>query len=159
VFKLSNRGIFTTLFTFQGGLDGASPYSSLIQDEKGNLYGVAQAGGSSGRGVVFQISLAGDEIVLRDFCICESDGRNPSSPLVRDKKGNLFGVTYFGGLYDFGTVFEIASDGTETVLYNFNHGLNGAYPVGLALTSTGTLIGTTYSGGNSQLGTVFALRP
>ena len=37
---------FTVLHQFAGGSDGSNPYSSLVQDRAGNLYGVAPYGGS-----------------------------------------------------------------------------------------------------------------
>jgi uncharacterized repeat protein (TIGR03803 family) len=46
----------TALHNFTGGSDGANPYSGLIFDAKGNLYGTADAGGTSGFGVVFEIT-------------------------------------------------------------------------------------------------------
>jgi uncharacterized repeat protein (TIGR03803 family) len=38
------------------GTDGSSPNGGLILDSTGNLYGTASAGGSSGAGVVFEVS-------------------------------------------------------------------------------------------------------
>jgi uncharacterized repeat protein (TIGR03803 family) len=37
-----------------------------------------------------------------------------------DKKGNLYGTTYYGGAYGYGTVFQVSASGAETVLYGFN---------------------------------------
>jgi len=64
VFKLtpSNGGWFyTDLHDFAGGSDGSTPYSSLVLDAQGNIYGTASAGGTSsnckgGCGVVWQIT-------------------------------------------------------------------------------------------------------
>jgi uncharacterized repeat protein (TIGR03803 family) len=59
VFKLtpSNGGwTYTSLHDFTGGEDGGLPYSSLVMDANGNLYGTASLGGSHGAGVVFQVS-------------------------------------------------------------------------------------------------------
>jgi len=44
-----------TLLNFNGA-DGASPYDSLIMDSNYNLYGTASSGGSSGAGVVFEVT-------------------------------------------------------------------------------------------------------
>jgi uncharacterized repeat protein (TIGR03803 family) len=59
VFKLtpSNGGwIYTDLHDFTGGSDGGVPYSSLVLDSNGNLYGTTTAGGQYGVGVVFEIT-------------------------------------------------------------------------------------------------------
>jgi len=63
IFELSpsNGGwVYTELYEFTGGSDGAAPYSNLIMDANGNLYGTASAGGNStcagGCGVVFEFT-------------------------------------------------------------------------------------------------------
>jgi len=65
VFKLtpSNGGwIYTDLYDFSGGSDGAFPYDGLVMDAQGNLYGTTSAGGNSGCqhnngcGVVFEVT-------------------------------------------------------------------------------------------------------
>ncbi len=59
VFKLtpSNGGwTYSSLHDFTGGLDGGTPYGSLVFDANGNLYGTTYAGGTNGQGVVFEIS-------------------------------------------------------------------------------------------------------
>jgi uncharacterized repeat protein (TIGR03803 family) len=56
VFKLSPDGTYTTLYTFTGGADGASPLGRLTMDKHGNLYGTTQGGGLYDSGTVFKIS-------------------------------------------------------------------------------------------------------
>ena len=63
VFKLtpgSGGWSYTSLHDFTGGSDGGNPYSNLVFDANGNLYGTASVGGSgpclNGCGVVFQIA-------------------------------------------------------------------------------------------------------
>ncbi len=64
VFKLTPSGgswTLTTLHDFTGGDDGKFPWSSLVFDANGNLYGTTEYGGNgcsgdSGCGVVFQIT-------------------------------------------------------------------------------------------------------
>jgi uncharacterized repeat protein (TIGR03803 family) len=67
VFRLDLTGTETVLHTFTGGADGAMPYSSLVRDPGGNLYGTTCAGGASGVGVVFEIDANGTETVLHSF--------------------------------------------------------------------------------------------
>lgn len=74
-----------------------------------------------------------------------------------DKAGNLYGTTQFGGQRSDGAVFELASDGTETVLGSFD-GRNGSEPLGGAIRDrAGNLYGTTARGGTSDDGVVFKL--
>jgi uncharacterized repeat protein (TIGR03803 family) len=95
----------TVLYTFTGGTDGSEPNGGLILDAKGNLYGVAQQGGNlsdctgfvHGCGVVFKLNpTTHRETVLYTFT-GETDGWDPTTGVVQDAKGNLYGTTNFGG--------------------------------------------------------------
>ncbi len=156
----------SVLYNFKGIPDGAYPYDGLVGDKKGNLYGTTNAGGEFNQGTVFVISKTGAEKVLYSFS-GGADGAYPQGWLVLDKQGNLFGTTYFGGsyincTYGCGIVFEVAPDGTETVLHRFGGGTDGAYPAaGLIRDKQGNFYGTTLGGGspNCGCGTVFQLTP
>ena len=99
------------------------------------------------------------DMVMHSFGT-RNDGQNPTANLIRDVQGNLYGTTPAGGLYGNGTVFKL-SNGTETVLYNFQNGNgDGQTPRGtLVFDSTGNLYGTTSGGGIYGKGTVFELSP
>jgi uncharacterized repeat protein (TIGR03803 family) len=59
VFKLTysnGEWKYSSLHDFTGGSDGANPYSNVVFDAKGNLYGTAEAGGENGWGVVWEIT-------------------------------------------------------------------------------------------------------
>ena len=59
VFKLTPSGsgwIYTDLHDFTGGSDGGVPYSSVVVDSNGNLYGTATVGGTNDLGVVWEIT-------------------------------------------------------------------------------------------------------
>lgn len=92
---------------------------------------------------------------------CGPDGQYPESGLIRDSSGNLFGTTYSGGQYGFGTVFTLTSEGTERVLHSFGGQPDGQDPQlgSLTLDVAGNLYGTTYSGGLYGGGTVFKVTP
>jgi uncharacterized repeat protein (TIGR03803 family) len=96
-----------------------------------------------------------------------SDGGNPRAGVIADSAGNLYGTTIAGGSADFGTVFKIAPDGTETVLHSFQGGSDGYAPSGaLVVDKHGNLFGTTLWGGSSAecngnnygCGTVFEVK-
>jgi uncharacterized repeat protein (TIGR03803 family) len=164
---------FTTLYSFTGSKDGAYPYAGVTQDDEGNIYGVAAAGGNlnchfpgaRGCGVVFKIDAAGNETVLYTFS--GKDGAYPYGTLVRDKAGNLFGTTEYGGDFQCdkyqglgcGVVFEIDTAGKETVLHLFSGGrADGCNPYeNLIMDQAGNLYGTTPYCGASGHGTVFML--
>jgi uncharacterized repeat protein (TIGR03803 family) len=88
-----------------------------------------------------------------------TDGAYPQAGLVRDKAGNLYGTTSFGGSA-YGTVFKVDTTGKETVLHSFTNSAVAAEPyAGLVIDKAGNLYGTTYTGGSSGYGTVFKLIP
>ena len=108
-----------------------------------------------------------------------ADGYAPFAALLEDGRGELYGTTQFGGtgncIGGCGTVFKVAADGTETVLYSFTGGSDGALPnAGLIRGRDGNLYGTTEIGGGGAgcqsaafvqayglpgCGTVFSISP
>jgi uncharacterized repeat protein (TIGR03803 family) len=171
VFKVSASGVEKNLYSFLGTPDGSNPQSVLVRDQKENLYGTTYGGGDkacegTGCGTVFKIDPTGKEIILHSFTGTEGDGIYPSVGLRRDKKGNLYGTTHYGGSSigcenGCGTVFKVDPTGTETVVYRFTGiGGDGAYPFSRLIgDGTGNLYGTTYQGGAYDCGTVFKLDP
>jgi uncharacterized repeat protein (TIGR03803 family) len=59
VFELTASGKFIVLHNLNGATDGQTPFSGLIRDAAGNLYGTAFAGGENGlgHGTVFKVTL------------------------------------------------------------------------------------------------------
>jgi uncharacterized repeat protein (TIGR03803 family) len=84
--------------------------------------------------------------VLYSFCSQSNckDGNTPTAGVIQDAKGNLYGTTSLGGTSNWGTVFDLDSSGTETVLYNFRYiNGDGANPFGsLIRDAAGNLYGT-----------------
>ncbi|MGA2593138.1 MAG: choice-of-anchor tandem repeat GloVer-containing protein [Bryobacteraceae bacterium] len=107
--------------------------------------------------------------VLHSFGVSERGGSDLYAGLVLDAAGNLYGAAESGGRYGFGIVYKLSpgSGGawTETVLYSFRGGHDGASPhATLAWDSAGNLYGTTVSGGGSTAcgggcGVVYRLTP
>jgi uncharacterized repeat protein (TIGR03803 family) len=86
------------------------------------------------------------------------DGENPVGGLVRDKAGNLYGTTFFGGSFTDGVVFKIDKSSNETVLLDFDQS-NGAFPnSGLILDTAGNLYGPAGEGPGGA-GVLFRLSP
>jgi uncharacterized repeat protein (TIGR03803 family) len=178
-------GQYKVLWSFSGlPGDGADPVSGLVSDHAGNLYGTTQYGGANDGGTVFELSPNADgswaETILYNFCGDKNeghcnDGQYPTTGLILDRAGNLYGTTNNGGStdclhnsYGCGTVFELSPSAgvwTETVLYSFCADTNcddGYYPDSqLIFDGSGNLYSTTSSGGtgNGGYGTVFELSP
>ena len=158
VFKVDTSGKFVLLHQFVGAPDGDNPDAGLVMDEKGNLYGTTEAGGSFNLGTIFKVDSIGRLTLLHSFT--GSDGQWPvHSDLILDKNGNLYGTAFAGGSASQGTVFKLDTAGHATVLHNFI-GADGAFPMaGLMMDKKGNLYGTTSQGGISNAGTVFKLDP
>jgi len=181
VFKLARQGlgwILSTIYTFQGGTDGAYPYSGITIGPDGSLYGTTYQGGmlegcvEVGCGTVYKltppatvcksVSCPWTKTVLHEFT--GADGDQPDyGNLIFDPAGNLYGTTEAGGAHDQGTVYELMpSNGgwTESVLWSFTGGDDGDQPsAGVILDSAGNLYGTTFMGGAYQAGNVYELSP
>ena len=56
MFRVTTGGALTTLHTFDGK-DGADPFSGLVQDTNGDLYGTTYDGGSHDEGTVFSLDM------------------------------------------------------------------------------------------------------
>ena len=166
VFKLTpaSQGLWaeTVLHRFTGRTDGATPYAGVILDAAGNVYGTTNTGGSSGSGVVYELtSGTWDETVLHSFA-GKPDGMNPFAAPTFDAAGNLYGTTYFGGRHNHGSVYKLArqQDGSwaETVLHSFEGASDGVNPgAGVVLDREGNLYGTTAIGGDANCGIAFKL--
>jgi uncharacterized repeat protein (TIGR03803 family) len=182
VFKVDSSGNESVLYSFSGGLDGAFETAVLVMDSTGNLYGTTSYGGYAGCGYqcgsVFELIGGVEETTLYTFCSlnnCEDGERPSAAPVVRDKQGNLYGTTIFGGKYTCttnglgcGVVFKLDTAGNETVIHDFTGGADGAFPAaGLLLDSSGVLYGTASQGGDLKCvqgngqgcGVVFKITP
>lgn len=148
VFRLAlhnSSWIYTSIYNFQWGDDGAIPYAAPVFGPDGSLYGTTYYGGGSanctsdyGCGTVYELlPPASDcqgvlcywsEKVLYAFAVETIwDGENPEARVNFDSAGNLYGTTYNGGNNmpfgpNYGTVYELTpSQGSwnETILRTF----------------------------------------
>src|SRR5579863_6531156 len=107
VFKVDASGNESVFHSFAGSPDGSDPFSGVIRDAAGNLYGATDLGGTqtqcwnnqpgSGCGIVFKMDPSGAETVLHRFGSNGPDGFFPAGPLVLDRSGTLWGSTEEGG--------------------------------------------------------------
>jgi uncharacterized repeat protein (TIGR03803 family) len=176
----------TTLYLFGSSRqDGITPYSEVIFDKLGNLYGTTNQGGNRGAecrtgcGTVFELSASGagwTESILYSF-VGAADGAYPYAGVIADDSGNLYGTTFYGGsqsgycqeIGGCGTVFLLrppahGGASTETVLYRFVAGSDGQGPQATLTFRKRSLLGTTTHGGGAcafpfTCGTVFELLP
>jgi len=165
VFKLAPDKTYTALHSFSStNGDGYEPVCGVTIDAKGNIYGVAAAGGTYGYGVLFKITAAGVYSVLYNFA-GGADGIMPYSPPVL-KGGSLYGTTETGGIHGYGTIYKFTpakgkKPATETILHSFAGPPDGdeVWSGALVFDKQGNIYGTTCGGGTFNVGTVYKLAP
>ena len=169
-------GRYKVLYTF--GRLASIPSSGLVVDGAGNAYGTTAEGGYNNAGAVYQLSPTKGYHIIYAFS-GHPDGKHPQGNLAIDSSGNLYGTTIDGGAFTkcdhglgCGTLFRLTPPPngqgrwTETILYNFSGGDDGAGPqAGVILDEAGNLYGTTAFGAQTNqacqtgCGTVFDLTP
>lgn len=163
IFTITPTGTEKVLHAFGGApADGAVPYAGLI-NVKGTLYGTTFYGGAHGystpyipTGTVFSVTTTGKETVIYSFGYGSPNAFGPYADLI-DVKGTLYGTTYDGGPYYYGTVFSVTTNGMEKVVYGFGYGAGPSQPVAGLINVKGVLYGTTPTGGANGIGTVFSV--
>jgi hypothetical protein len=157
------------LFNFTCGADGGRPQEGLVTDGKGNFFGTTETNGSLNNGVVFQLLPPSDSSTewkeTTIFAFNVTDGAQPVGNLLAFK-GSLYGVTFQGGQFGQGVVFQLTPPaqpgGTwaETVLHSFSGGTDGGEPQsGLFPDGKGGFFGTASQGGTTGNGNFFHLVP
>ena len=158
VYEMTPAGVQTTVHAFGDGSvasDGAQPMG-LSFGSDGTLYGTTYAGGSAGKGTVFNIN-QGTTTILHHFSdgSVPNDGANPSNSLVQAPDGNFYGVTQSGGTGSpsEGTLFSMTSSGVVTIHTSFP---NLSYPAYSGLSPNSSLIQDPLSTGVSLYGTTLS---
>jgi hypothetical protein len=156
VFELSpptNGGpwIERVLYTFEGGTDGAFPETALVFDTSGDLFGTTVAGGSvsgsANLGTIFELFPAAGglwtESIIYSFTGA-GDGSNPTSSLVFDSIGNLYGATV-DGVYQL-TPPDNGGEWSLNAIGVFEGGSLEYFHAGLVFDSSGNLFVTDPGG-------------
>jgi uncharacterized repeat protein (TIGR03803 family) len=95
-----------------GATQGSGPWPTVTLDAAGNIYGTAQVGGPNNGGTAFEMKPTSGGSwaykVMHSFPSTPTDGMSPSfTRLVFRGDNTLLGITYQGGAYGGGTLFEI----------------------------------------------------
>ena len=171
VFKLTQSGTYTTLYSFCGQAncaDGGQPYGGLMQATNGRIYGTTNFGGTGGSGTVFEITPSGALGTVHEFCSLANcaDGGMPIGGLIQGTDGYLYGTTssggMLGGVAGDGTIYKInPATNSLTTLYVFcsqPYCTDGDAPFGALVEGTdGNFYGTTWGGGAANAGGTYSL--
>ena len=153
----------STIHQFSAGSDGANPWTGVIVDSSGNLYGTTSLDGPDGGGTVYEMMSSGQGFTFGVMQSFSGSGPNPGplADLAMDASGNLYGTTYAGGTHGAGNVFKLTRSGngfTYSDLYDFTGGTDGSNPASnVVIDASGNLYGTTYQGGSDNYGVVWEL--
>jgi uncharacterized repeat protein (TIGR03803 family) len=162
-FRITPAGDETVLVAFGpgNGFAPSIPQGPLVPAGDGNFYGTSAQGGAGSSGTVYQLTPSGTLTVLHAFEASLTDGSDPAPYLTLGRDGLLYGSARTRGLYDGGSVFRIATDGTLDWLYWFRAtDTDGVEPAQGVLQGTdGKLYGTTASSGSGSPGVFFQLTP
>jgi uncharacterized repeat protein (TIGR03803 family) len=107
----TKANFFTTLYTFTGTQQGASPNNGLAFDDQGNLYGGTLSGGSAGGGTLYEFN-PGSAIVQVLFNFDANNAASGASPygrLVFDGRHSFWG-TNGASRYNLGTLFKLVTN-------------------------------------------------
>lgn len=190
VFELrQHNGVWSkrAIYSFKGGADGIQPYSALVLDKTGNLYGTTAVGGVGtcdiegipGCGTVFKLTrVSGGK--WKKATIYSPDGSSGGGlfgGVVFDGSGNLYGTMAFYGktgpdcAAGCGSVYKLTPGGAgkwaPTTLYEFTGAADGGEPFSRVLIDkSGNIFGTTIYAGSSTgsckvlgCGVVFEIKP
>jgi uncharacterized repeat protein (TIGR03803 family) len=156
VFKITPSGTLTTLYSFcsQNNCPDGYITRGLVQATDGNFYGTTYEGGTSsgecgatGCGTVFEITPAGTLTTLYNFDMMH--GEWPSAGLMQGTDGNLYGTTYEGGAYGYGTIFQLSVGLGRFIETEPTSGKVGAAVIILGNNLTGTT-GVSFNGTSAK---------
>ncbi len=148
---------FTKLVDFAGATNGGCPMGALIQATDGKLYGLTWKGGTTDYGTLFQYTIATNTLTKKLDFTGTATGDFPYGSLMQATDGKLYGMTYHGGNYDYGVLFNFnTATSVFTKLRDFDNDQMGNDPKGSLIQATnGFLYGMTFAGGNSSMGAIF----
>jgi uncharacterized repeat protein (TIGR03803 family) len=158
----------SNLWNFTGYADGLGPVG-MVLGPPGEIFGVTSYSDSPGsNGVIYELSVnSGIWSLSTLYNFPFDDAQEPTSSLVADAAGNLYGTTAYGGTNNVGAVFRMSRTRNggwkEDLIYSFGPASYVLYytenPSGLVFDAAGNLYGTTGGGGAYAAGSLFELSP
>jgi uncharacterized repeat protein (TIGR03803 family) len=165
IFKYDEtNNVLTDTHDFLTTTDASGPTSGLMISSNGKFYGLVPYSGGVNyiNGILYQYDPVDDSFVKKtDFSFFNNSGYGPIGDLVESSSGKLYGTTFFGGLNDYGVLFEfdLTTEITTTKI-DFNFAPNGAAPTyELTQHPNGKLYGATRGGGVNGKGVLFEFDP
>lgn len=154
-FDLQNNTMSKEL-DLPGNSNGFNPYGTLTLC--GNeFYGCTYQGGTFTSGVIFKYN-PGLQQYSKLLDLNSADkGAEPYGGLMKASNGKYYGLTYKGGKYNAGVLFEFNPESNVyTLKAEFDGSISGRNPYGtLCESNDNNLYGFCYQGGSNNFGTIF----
>jgi hypothetical protein len=126
----------------------------VAMDSSGNAYGTATTGGADNLGTVWKRA-KGSNSISTLVTFTGTNGSYPTTNVVFDTSGNMYGATEEGGTSGAGMLWEIKSGGSAIIpLFSFND-TYGCPQGTIALDTKGNLYGANPTNGSYGFGTVW----
>ncbi|MEA3477090.1 MAG: choice-of-anchor tandem repeat GloVer-containing protein, partial [Bacteroidota bacterium] len=148
------KTLVTLIITFSASL---FPLHTVFAQQE--LWGMTQFGGETASGVIFKTDINGQNPQsVYDFQ--RYTGSSPSGHVVEAENGILYGLTYQGGLGDFGVLFAFdPATAKYTVKVELDSDKGRMPESSMVLANSGLLYGVTASGGPNGYGVIFEFDP
>ena len=105
---MSPAGAFSDLFDFDPNIDGAEPFSALVEGTNGILYGTTTSGGTYNVGTIYSIPLGSGGLGAL-YSFDGTSGNAPGAPLTQHTNGTFYGDSAWGGSDDLGTFYSFSA--------------------------------------------------
>jgi uncharacterized repeat protein (TIGR03803 family) len=153
-----SAGSVTRIFSDTNRLNGRSYEEPVFV---GNvLKGVASSGGLSNLGTVLEYNPATSTLTKKMDFYNPVYGEYPKGGLMMASNGKLYGLTYGGGAYNKGVLYEVnPSNNAVTVRLDLSNTLGYNPEGGVMQASDGNLYFLTKSGGTNGKGTLIQVNP
>jgi len=172
IYRITPSGAFSVFYTFNGGSDGASPETSLLEGSDGNFYGTTSFAGDvsdcmepgylPGCGTIFQLTPNQKLNTVYTFTAGNGENLPGYTSLTEGSDSNYYGTTFQGGTSGVGLVYRVTPSGTLSPVYqplggnpDLFYDLTQLWPAGNDLfyetLSTGEVFSLTNSGGYKDI--------
>ncbi|UZR99854.1 choice-of-anchor tandem repeat GloVer-containing protein [Chondrinema litorale] len=151
--ELIDPAPFSVKTKFDGGFSRNTPFVEY----NGKLIGMASSGGTYDEGIIYEWNPSNNSYVKKyNFNDTDSSGYFPYGSLVL-KDGKFYGMTWWGGDYDTGVIFEWDPETNEyTKKYDFKDDIQ---PTGTLTLKGDKFYGMTEQGGENDDGVIFEWDP